>query len=123
MQYRVGQGKAAEIIVESAAKETTTLVAMATHGRSGLNRWLVGSVAEKVLRAAANPLLLVRAKEETPPWNMAALKSIVVPLDGSELAESVLPSVEEVAKNLARLLRRETVGAGKRDGKGRAPLR
>lgn len=99
-QYRVGQGKAAEIIVESAAKETTTLVAMATHGRSGLNRWLVGSVAEKVLRAAANPLLLVRAKEETPPWNMAALKSIVVPLDGSELAESVLPSVEEVAKNL-----------------------
>ena len=100
VQYRVGKGKAAEVIVESAAKEKSTLIAMATHGRSGLNRWLVGSVAEKVLRAAANPLLLVRAKEETPPWDMAALKAIVIPLDGSELAESVLPSVEEMAKKL-----------------------
>jgi nucleotide-binding universal stress UspA family protein len=99
VQYRVEKGKAAEIIVES-AKEMSTLIAMATHGRSGLNRWLVGSVAEKVLRAAANPLLLVRGKEETPRWNMVALKSIVVPLDGSELAESILPYVEQVAKNL-----------------------
>ena len=65
VQYRVGKGKAAEVIVESAAKEKATLIALATHGRSGLNRWLVGSVAEKVLRAATNPLLLVRAKEET----------------------------------------------------------
>jgi len=100
VQYRVGKGKAAEVIVESAAKEKSTLIAMATHGRSGLNRWLVGSVAEKVLRAAANPLLLVGAKEETPPCDTAALESIVVPLDGSELAESVLPSVEEMAKKL-----------------------
>jgi nucleotide-binding universal stress UspA family protein len=100
VQHRIGKGKAAEVIVETAAKEKTTLIAMATHGRSGLDRWLVGSVAEKVLHAAANPLLLVRAKEENPPWNMAAPKSIVVPLDGSELAESVLPAVEEVAKSL-----------------------
>jgi nucleotide-binding universal stress UspA family protein len=100
VQYGVGKGKAAEVIVETAAKDKATLIAMATHGRSGLNRWLVGSVAEKVLHAAANPLLLVRAPEENPPWSMAALKSIVVPLDGSELAESVLPFVEEVAKNL-----------------------
>jgi nucleotide-binding universal stress UspA family protein len=46
-------------------------------------------------------LLLVRATEKTPPpWDMPALKSIVVPLDGSELAEGVLPAVEELAKNL-----------------------
>jgi nucleotide-binding universal stress UspA family protein len=57
-------------------------------------------VAEKVLRGASNPLLLVRATEKTPPWDMATLKSVVVPLDGSELAESVLPSVEALAKNL-----------------------
>lgn len=100
VQYRVEKGKAAEVIVESAATEKTTLIAMATHGRSGLNRWLVGSVAEKVLRATANPLLLVRAKEETPLWNMAALKSIIVPLDGSELAEAILPAVKDLAKNL-----------------------
>ena len=95
-----GKGKAADVIIESAAAEKNTLIAMATHGRSGLNRWLLGSVAEKVLRGASNPLLLVRAEEKTPPWEMAALKSVVVPLDGSQLAESVLPSVEELAKNL-----------------------
>ncbi|HEX7901767.1 MAG TPA: universal stress protein, partial [Planctomycetota bacterium] len=36
------------------------LIAMGTHGRSGLSRWAMGSVAEKVLRAAAVPLLIVR---------------------------------------------------------------
>ena len=40
------------------------LISMATHGRSGLNRFLLGSVAEKVLRGTANPLLLVRATED-----------------------------------------------------------
>jgi nucleotide-binding universal stress UspA family protein len=58
----------------------------------------LGSVAEKVLRGATNPLLLVRATEEAKAE--ATLKSIVVPLDGSELAESVLPTVGELAKTL-----------------------
>jgi nucleotide-binding universal stress UspA family protein len=96
----VSKGKAAEVIIESAEAEKETLIAMATHGRSGLNRFLLGSVAEKVLRGVSNPLLLVRATEKAPPWDMPALKFVVVPLDGSRLAESVLPSVEELAKNL-----------------------
>ena len=50
-----------KVIIKSAATDKDTLIAMATHGRSGLDRWLLGSVAEKVLRAASNPLLLVRA--------------------------------------------------------------
>src|SRR5688572_18540934 len=62
----VEKGKAADVIIESAAAEKETLIAMATHGRSGLNRWLLGSVAEKVLRGTSNPLLLVRAREQTP---------------------------------------------------------
>lgn len=99
-QYTVTRGNAAEAIIQAAAADKGTLIAMATHGRSGLNRWLVGSVAEKVLRGASNPLLLVRATEQTPSWDTAALKSVVVPLDGSELAESVLPWVEEFAKQL-----------------------
>jgi nucleotide-binding universal stress UspA family protein len=101
VQCTVSKGKAADVIIESAAGEKKTLIAMATHGRSGLNRFLLGSIAEKVLHGAANPLLLVRATEKTPPpWDMPALKSIIVPLDGSELAESVLPYVEALAKNL-----------------------
>ena len=74
---------------------------MATHGRSGLDRWLLGSVAEKVLRGASNPTLVVRAKEEkNPAWEMATLKRVIVPLDGSELSERILPYVEALAKHL-----------------------
>ena len=73
---------------------------MATHGRSGLNRFLLGSVAEKVLRGSGNPLLLVRATETASTTGETAFKSVVVPLDGSELAESVLPVIAELVKNL-----------------------
>ncbi|HEX2932035.1 MAG TPA: universal stress protein [Candidatus Binatia bacterium] len=96
----VSKGKAADVIIESATTEKETLIAMATHGRSGLNRFLLGSVAEKILRGASNPLLLVRATEKAPPWGMATLKTVLVPLDGSKLAENVLPSVEVLAKKL-----------------------
>ena len=94
------KGDAAEVIIETAAGEKNTLIVMATHGRSGLNRFLLGSVAEKVLRASANPLLLVKANEPIVTDGEAPLTSIVVPLDGSDLAEGVLPMVEELAKKL-----------------------
>jgi nucleotide-binding universal stress UspA family protein len=53
-------GRPAEKIVEYALKEKVDLIAMATHGRSGFGRWVFGSVAEKVLRAVALPILLIR---------------------------------------------------------------
>lgn len=95
----VEQGSAAEVIIEKSRGEST-LIAMTTHGRSGLNRWLLGSVAEKVLRATSNPLLLVRAFREGKAEGEVTLKSIIVPLDGSELAERVLPTVIDIAKKL-----------------------
>ena len=100
VSFAVEKGGAAEVIIAKAGADNETLITMATHGRSGINRWLLGSVAEKVLRGSANPLLLVRAKAEAKAAGGATLKSIVVPLDGSELAESVLPAVVEMAKKL-----------------------
>ena len=96
----VEKGRAEDVILEKAATDAGTLIAMATHGRSGLDRWLLGSVAEKVLRGATNPLLLIRASEQTKSEGKASLKSVIVPLDGSELAESVLPAAVELAKKL-----------------------
>ncbi|MDH3444670.1 MAG: universal stress protein [Deltaproteobacteria bacterium] len=96
----VEKGRADEVIFQKAAADTRTLIAMATHGRSGLNRWLLGSVAEKVLRATENPLFLVRVNEATAFGDVQSLKSILVPLDGSELAESALPHAAEIAKKL-----------------------
>src|SRR5262249_59517068 len=96
----VEKGKAEQLIIETAAADQGTFIAMATHGRSGINRWLLGSIAEKVLRGTTNPILLVRATEEAKAESVASLKSIVVPLDGSDLAEGVLPVVAELATTL-----------------------
>jgi nucleotide-binding universal stress UspA family protein len=96
----VDKGRAAEAIIDKGAVDTRMLIAMATRGRSGINRWLLGSVAEKVLRATANPLLLIRATDSARSEGETPLKSILVPLDGSELAESVLSVVAELAKKL-----------------------
>ena len=96
----VEKAQAADAIIERGGADTAMLITMATHGRSGFNRFMLGSIAEKVLRGTANPLLLVRATEEAKSAGEAALKSIIVPLDGSELAESVLPMVAGLAKKL-----------------------
>ena len=95
----VEKGRAEDTIIEKAATDKTMLITMATHGRSGLNRFLLGSIAEKVLRGTVNPLLLIRAGDEKSEGE-AMLKSIIVPLDGSELAEAVLPIVADMAKKL-----------------------
>lgn len=54
-------GPPAETIVDYASKHDVSLIVMSTHGRSGVARWVYGSVADKVLRAAPCPVLLVRA--------------------------------------------------------------
>jgi nucleotide-binding universal stress UspA family protein len=96
----VEKGRPEEIITERAARDPGTLIIMATHGRSGLDRWLMGSVAEKILRATANPLLLVRAVADGKTTGEIKWKSVIVPLDGSELAELVLPSVITFAREM-----------------------
>ena len=54
-------GKPAEEIIDYAHRQQMDMIAMATHGRSGIGRWVYGSVAEKVLRGARVPILLVRS--------------------------------------------------------------
>lgn len=101
VECSVKQGPIDESIISTAAADRGTLIAMTTHGRSGLNRWLLGSVAERVLRSTTNPLLVARAKEGASPDGEASLRSLIVALDGSELAESVLPHAVELAKACA----------------------
>jgi nucleotide-binding universal stress UspA family protein len=91
-------GSAAEVIVDTAKAEPDCLIAMATNGRSGIKRLLLGSVATKVLQAAENPLFLVRVKEQSGTAEPPTLNSVIVPLDGSELGESVLPIVIDIAR-------------------------
>jgi nucleotide-binding universal stress UspA family protein len=97
---------AAEIIEYSRNDATVAMVAMATHGRSGIGRWVFGSVAEKVLHAATKPLLLVHAPAAPPRvLPRIAYHTILVPLDGSPFADQALGLAQEMAQDTqARLL-------------------
>ena len=92
-------GYPAEEILRYAENNDIDLILMATHGRSGVRRWVMGSVADKVLRASRVPVWLVRAGlPEGIVYDKWPKRTILVPLDGSELAEAVLPHVMALAK-------------------------
>lgn len=61
VQKQLIAGRVAESIAEYATKNDVDLIAIATHGRSGVSRWAWGSVADRVLRSACVPILMVRA--------------------------------------------------------------
>jgi nucleotide-binding universal stress UspA family protein len=107
----VQKGQAEDVVIEEADADKNTLIVMATHGRSGLRRWLLGSVAYKIVHGTANPICLVRAREAKGTGDnvdQVILKTVIVPLDGSALAEQVLPAVIELvrAMNLSVVLLR-----------------
>ncbi|MDO8568787.1 MAG: universal stress protein [Dehalococcoidales bacterium] len=57
----VVSGKSADAIAEYAGKNAVDLIVIATHGRSGMSRWVWGSVADRILRSSCVPVLMVRA--------------------------------------------------------------
>jgi len=88
----------AEEILDYAEKENISLIVMATHGRTGISRWTLGSTANKVARASKCPVLLIRANTDVP--KSVHLEKILVPLDGSKQSEVVLPYIENLASQL-----------------------
>ncbi len=98
----VQHGPPAEVIVDYAEGADIQQIVMATHGYSGISRWRHGSVAERVLQSASVPLLLV-GPGETKPGDAEAPKQcrrMLVPLDGSSVAEQVLPQASAIARAL-----------------------
>jgi len=92
-------GDPAESILLEIDLRHVDLVVMCTHGRSGLGRWIYGSVAEQVLARSPVPVLLVRHSGEVatlgPEREQA---SLLVPLDGSAFAETALPHAVALAR-------------------------
>jgi nucleotide-binding universal stress UspA family protein len=104
-------GQPADEILRVVGEREPRLLVLATHGRSGLSRWRYGSVASRLVREAPVPTVVVGPnvlEQQRPP----AIRRILVPLDGSPLAESALPVAEELAASfgaelvLARVLER-----------------
>jgi len=94
-------GEAAEEILTYAADNACDLIAMSTRGHSALKRGLMGSVTDKVVRESNVPVLAVGPKSVEGKDLDGAIRSVAVPLDGSEMAETVLPHVEKLAELLS----------------------
>jgi len=86
-------GQPPEEILKTIDQNNIDLVLMASHGRSGLRRWALGGVTDKVLRASPAPVW-VRCGKRKSETIEASSQLVLVPLDGSQLAECVLPHVE-----------------------------
>jgi len=94
-------GDAAEALIDFAEKEAVELIVMATHGRTGIRRWALGSVATKMVTASNRPMVLIRAKGTRPDVReQGAVRKTLVPLDGSQTGEAIIPYVRELASKL-----------------------
>ncbi|MCO5195072.1 MAG: universal stress protein [Anaerolineae bacterium] len=88
----ITDGDEASTILETASAENVDLIVMTTHGRTGLTRWVLGSVTERVLHDAPCPVLVMRTS--TP------LQKVLITLDGSVIAEYALEPGLAVARAL-----------------------
>jgi nucleotide-binding universal stress UspA family protein len=93
------KGRAGVTLAEYIKEASPDLVVMMTHGYGGFRRAWLGSVADQLIRSLDVPILLIRADHSKPAATSVEFTKILVPLDGSPLAEAAL----EPAAALARL--------------------
>jgi nucleotide-binding universal stress UspA family protein len=95
----LAMGNPCDQIQSFASSNDVDLILMVTHGRSGLSRLVMGSIVDKVLLNSKIPVWLLRAGATQQDMDSRLpIKTILVPLDGSRLAEAVLPYVETLAE-------------------------
>lgn len=92
-------GTPADAIVQEARARSASMIVMASHGRSGIGRWIYGSVADQVLRSAPVPVLLT-APTGVVDWPTGRPLRLLVPLDGSILGQAALDPACELAERL-----------------------
>jgi nucleotide-binding universal stress UspA family protein len=99
VQNLVAHGDIVKTILRIAQSGSVDLIAMASHGRTGISRVFYGSITAGILQQVDRPLLVIRSEgeEEQNAAEISLIKKILVPLDGSRRAERILPYVEELA--------------------------
>jgi nucleotide-binding universal stress UspA family protein len=100
IDYKTLRGDPAEEIVDYANKAKIDLIIMSTQGKSGIRRWALGNVVNKVLRATRKQVLLIRARGAEPDVYKERLIKVLVPVDGSRESESILKFVTYMAAEL-----------------------
>lgn len=99
-------GRPSEQILATAKAEGCDLIALATHGRNAIGRGLLGSVTDRVVHLSTLPVLTISpTRAESQPSDEDPISNVIVPLDGSELGESALPTVEGLAAAMSLQVR------------------
>jgi nucleotide-binding universal stress UspA family protein len=98
VRCQVRTGDPAAEILACEREEEPALIAMSLHGRGGLDRWIRGSVAERVLRESHRPVLLANPRSRDASHEREDLHGILVPLDGTIPSTEALPLAEFVAR-------------------------
>jgi nucleotide-binding universal stress UspA family protein len=106
VEAHLREGKAPENIIDFAHSEEIDLLAITTHGASGMSRWSNNSVVHKVLSKVYLPVLLVRAYQHpmVQEDGQVAYRSILMPIDTSRRAECALPAAAALARGDTRLV-------------------
>ena len=101
VSIEIATGDYAGEILAAAQRSQSDLIVLATHGRGGLDRWIIGSVADRVARSSLIPVMLIQPKDSKAA-DLAArpIERLIVPLDGSELAAQALPFAGRIAAQL-----------------------
>ncbi len=105
----VATNETGKVISMEARSLNVDMIMLASHGRTGLAKILLGSVAESIIQHADIPVLLLRVEDNEFSWQVHETPfRILVPLDGTPLSEEILPSVAAIARAFearVRLLR------------------
>jgi nucleotide-binding universal stress UspA family protein len=95
------EGLVTEGIIEYAQNQGMKLIILSSHGRHGLTQWGISSITQKTILSAPTSVLIVRANQQDVPAGKLSeiplYRRILVPLDGSQRAEHVLPIVMQLA--------------------------
>jgi nucleotide-binding universal stress UspA family protein len=105
VETRVEFGIPAEVILDSASAFHADAILLCSHGRTGLTRWALGSVAQQIVRRSTVPIVLLREHGGLPLEGQAGQRRafrLLIPLDGSELAEASLEPAISYGALIAR---------------------
>ncbi|MGA2505030.1 MAG: universal stress protein [Anaerolineales bacterium] len=101
IESNVLEGLVAQSITEYAQSQGVKLIILSSHGRSGVSQWGISSIAQKIILSAPTSLLIVRAQlfgdQPGELTEIPVYQHILVPLDGSQRAENVLPIITRLA--------------------------
>jgi nucleotide-binding universal stress UspA family protein len=90
-------GVPAASILDSLDQCQADLIVLSSHGRTGITRWVLGSVAQHVARHSPVPVMVLRATGKDFPTTLDRPARVLVPLDGSALAEAALDPAADMA--------------------------